>query len=218
METNFWKERWENGEIGFHQNEFSPYLEKHWNKLSIDAGTRIFVPMAGKSSDMLWFVQQGYFVTGVELSNLAVDAFFSENKLKYRVEECQRFRTHKGDQIDLHCGDFFQLTEDDISDVSAVYDRASLIALPPSLRKQYSEHLIKILPKQIRIFLVTMEYSQDEMDGPPFSVSKQEVESLYQNEFDISLLETTDILDQNQRFRERGLTTLKENVYSLVRK
>jgi len=218
METDFWKERWEKGEIGFHQNEFSPYLDKHWNKLSIAAGSRVFVPMAGKSSDMNWFVQQGYSVTGVELSNLAVDAFFSENKLQHRVEECHRFLTYKSDHIDLHCGDFFQLTEDDISDISAVYDRASLIALPPSMRKQYTEHLMRILPKQVRIFLVTMEYAQEEMGGPPFSVSQQEVESLYQIEFDITLLETTDILDQNQRFRERGLSALKENVYSLVRK
>jgi len=217
METDFWKERWEKGEIGFHQNEFSPHLDRHWNKLSIADGSRIFVPMAGKSSDMLWFVRQGYSVVGVELSNIAVDTFFLENKLQYKVEECRRFRTHKSDHIDLHCGDFFQLTEDDISEVSAVYDRASLIALPPSMRKQYAEYLIKILPRKVRIFLVTMEYSQEEMGGPPFSVTKQEVESLYQTEFDITLIETIDILDQNQRFRERGLTALRENVYSLVR-
>jgi len=218
MELNFWKERWENGEIGFHQSEFSPYLDKFWDSLSVNAGGTVFVPMAGKSSDMIWFVQQGYSVVGVEISNLAVDAFFSENELQHRIEECSRFRTYISENIEMHCGDFFQLTEKDLSSVTAVYDRASLIALPPSMRDAYATHLKKILTPQSKILLVTMEYSQSEMSGPPFSVTQSEIEKYYQDEFEITLLNSTDILAENAQFKKRGLTHLNENVYSLVRR
>jgi thiopurine S-methyltransferase len=61
-----------------------------------------------------------------------------------------------------------------------------------------------------------MEYPQGEMSGPPFSVSEDEVRRLYAARYAVTLLHTKDILAENPRFRERGLSVLREKVYRLA--
>src|SRR5665647_3863458 len=79
MEKDFWLERWEQEQTGFHQNEINPYLRQHWQHLA--GNGPVFVPLCGKSLDMLWLRKQGLDVVGVELSPIAVEAFFEENAL-----------------------------------------------------------------------------------------------------------------------------------------
>ena len=146
MEKNFWLERWEREEIGFHQNEINPYLRQYWQELHLARGSEVFVPLCGKSRDMLWLREQGHSVLGVELSAIAAQAFFKENDCAPQHVTGGKFERYETDGMRILCGDFFDLGKDDLAQVGAVYDRASLVALPPEMRERYARHLVSILP------------------------------------------------------------------------
>ena len=216
MKKDFWLERWEREEIGFHQNEVNPHLCEFWPELNLARGNMVFVPLCGKSRDMLWLREQGHQVVGVELSAIAVQAFFEENGHTPQHISRGKFDRCEADGIRILCGDFFDLTGDDLANVTAVYDRASLIALPPEMRVSYVRHLAGILPRATQILLITVEYPQTEMQGPPFSVSSGEVETLYREYAEVRLLAELDVLAQNPRFQQRGLSRLQENIFLLT--
>jgi thiopurine S-methyltransferase len=216
MKKDFWLERWEREEIGFHQNETNPYLRQYWPELRLASGSEVFVPLCGKSRDMLWLREQGHPVLGVELSAIAVQAFFKENGYIPHHEISEKFDCCEAEGIRILCGDFFDLGKDDLAKVSAVYDRASLVALPPEMRERYARHLVNILPPATQILLIAFDYPQPEMPGPPFAVSAGEVEALYRGHAGIRLLAQLDVLAQNPRFQERGLSRLQENIFLLT--
>ena len=215
MKKDFWLERWEKEEIGFHQDEFNPYMRQYWQELHLARDRLVFVPLCGKSRDMLWLREQGHQVLGVELSAIAVQAFFKENGYTPQQASRGKFGRCEADGIRILCGDFFDLTRDDLAKVTAVYDRASLIALPPEMRERYARHLASILPSATQILLITVEYPQPEMQGPPFSVSPGEVEALYRGHAEVRQLANLDVLAQNPRFQERGVSRLRENIFLL---
>lgn len=216
MNNDFWLERWEREEIGFHQNEVNPYLREFWPELYLVRDSMVFVPLCGKSQDMRWLSEQGHRVLGVELSAIAVHAFFEENGYTPRHIIDGKFDRYEANGFCLLRGDFFDLSKDEMAKVGAVYDRASLIALPPDMRVSYVQHLASVLPSTTQILLITVEYPQQEMDGPPFSVSSGEVEELYRKYADVRLLAHQDVLAQNPRFQQRGLSQLKENIFLLT--
>ena len=218
MEHDFWHERWKEGQIGFHQDRVNSYLTRHFARTGAQSGGTVLVTLCGKSLDMLWLHEQGFDVVGVEISPLAVEAFFSENNLQPTITTSGKFQRYHAENITLLCGDFFDLTTTDIGDIAAVYDRASLIALPPEMRPRYAEHLTSLLPRGTNVLLVTMDYPQEQMQGPPFSVRESEVHDLYENNFEITRLESMDILGNNLRFKELGLSQLIERTYLLTRK
>lgn len=216
MKKDFWLERWERKETGFHQDEINPYLRQYWQELGLAKNSEVFVPLCGKSRDMLWLREQGHAVLGVELSSIAVQAFFEENGLHPHRTAGERLDCCEADDIRILCGDFFDLGKDDLAQTSAVYDRASLVALPPEMRERYTRHLLDILPPATQILLITFDYPQAEMSGPPFAVSTGEVEALYREHTDVRLLAHLDVLAQNPRFQERGLSRLQENIFLLT--
>lgn len=216
MQAEFWLTRWERGEIGFHLDDTNPCLRQFWPQLQVPTGSRILVPLCGKSLDMLWLRNQGYRVVGVELSQIAVETFFDEAGLVPEVSHTGRFQHYRAGDIEVLCGDFFALTIADVPDLVAVYDRASLIALPPELRSRYARHLSTLLPVGGPSLLVTMDYPQSEMPGPPFAVAEAEVHQLYDGAARVQSLAVFDVLAGNERFRQRGLTRMQEYVYQLT--
>jgi len=216
MEHEFWIKRWEFGETGFHQNEINPYLVRYWKNLNPPQGSKVFVPLCGKSQDMVWLHKLGHSVMGVELSRIAVEAFFSEFVQSPRIIRGEAFDQYETDDLTIWCGDFFDFEKTDLDGVKLVYDRASLIALPPEMREKYVHHLVSILSPATQILLVTMDYPQHEMSGPPFAVSPLEVEALYGSYADISLLSQHDVLAQNPRFQRKGLSRMTENIFQLT--
>ena len=154
---------------------------------------------------------------GVEISRVAVESFFRENDLNPQIRQTNAFQLWEAELITLLCGDFFALTRADLAAVAGVYDRASLIALPPAMRQQYASHLLAILPPQVSVLLVTLEYPQEAMQGPPFSVEEAEVRALYENAYAVERLYVHDALSENPRFQDR-LTRLEEKVYRLTPK
>ncbi len=218
MKKDFWLERWDRDEIGFHQNEINPYLLQYWEKLGARAGDAVFVPLSGKSLDMLWLRDQGHPVLGVELSPVAVSAFFEENKLAAEIIKHEQFDQYTANEIHILCGDFFDLSAAEMAQVNAVYDRASLVALPPEMRERYARQLMDMLPAGTAILLIAFDYPQEQMPGPPFAVSVSEVETLYSQYAEIQLLAQKDALAENPRFQQRGIERLQENIFLLKRR
>ncbi len=215
MDVEFWKQRWEDNETGFHLDEVNPFLPRFWSHLKLPENSRVFVPLCGKSLDLRWLREQGHEVCGVELSPLALQQFFSEQGLQPEIHRLGAFEIWETDGIRLFCGDFFELTPELLGLPSVVYDRASMIALPPTMRPDYAHHLQYLAPASAPRLLVALDYEQAQMAGPPFAVSEAEVQALYGDIFQIEKIFSEDILAENERFRQKGLTRLEESVYLL---
>jgi thiopurine S-methyltransferase len=218
MEPEFWHERWNRDEIGFHQAQPAAALTRHWQDLNLKPGARVFVPLCGKSLDLVWLRQRGHTVVGVELSDLAVQAFCMENGIAARRRTLADFDLYEAPRLELYRGDFFALKPGHLGEINAVYDRAALISWTPKLRDRYAEQLVKLTSVGVETLLVTLEYPQSQKKGPPFSVEATEVERLYARTHTIHELSREDILDSEPRMRARGVTELDEVCYQLSRR
>ena len=216
MEPAFWHERWAAQQIGFHQSEVNAYLRRHWSSLGLASGSQVLVPLCGKSVDMVWLAEQGHRVLGVELSREAVAAFFEASQLTPTVEKRGVFEVWHVEQLQVWCGDAFALTAGDLADCAAFYDRAALIALPPAMRQRYLAHLQQRLPEAVRGLLITLEYDQALIGGPPFCVPEHEVREGLAG-WQVNLLEQCEIAQESPRFVAAGVNTLRERVYRLAR-
>lgn len=218
MDKAFWTERWKRREIGFHQPHIHEQLKRFWPILGLPVASTVFVPLSGKSCDMVWLATQGHRVIGVELSDVAVREFFQDGGQTPEIKSEGLFDIFSAGPFNLYRGDFFETSADMLKDIVAVYDRAALIALPGDLRAHYAKKLASVIPHEAVIFLVALDYPEHEISGPPFSVTRDEVERLYGDTFQINVLETRDGLAASGNLRRRGVTRLQEAVYLLRRR
>lgn len=217
-EHDAWHKRWRDGRIGFHKDSVNQYLITYWPRLSVPAAATVFVPLCGKALDLHWLAEQHAQVIGVELSSTAVADFFLEAGLAATTGSQQGMDFWEHDNIRIYCGDFFLLQSEHLNGATAFFDRASLIALPKLLRSRYQQHLATLMPVGSLGLTVTIEYPQSQMNGPPFSVSEEELTQIAGTSFDISKLAAFDVLSEEGKFRERGVSSLTECVHQLVRK
>jgi thiopurine S-methyltransferase len=217
MRPEFWSDRWRTGQIGFHQAQPDKNLTRHWQDLGLAQGGRVFVPLCGKSVDLLWLRDRGHPVIGVELSAIALEAFCMENGVPARRRTTQDFDVYQAPNLELLCGDYFAFTPTQLGNVAAVFDRAALISWTPELRAPYVEHLAKLTPPGTETLLVTLEYPQTQTAGPPFSVPADEVAELYASRYAIRELSRQDVISSEPRMRSRGITELFEVCYRLTR-
>jgi thiopurine S-methyltransferase len=215
MEPCFWLERWQQGQIGFHRPTVNPNLVDHVAALPSSRGARVLVPLCGKTIDMVWLAQRGLCVVGVELSPLAVEAFFAEQQWVPTVTREAGFVRHSAHDVEIWLGDFFMLDTELIGALDGFYDRAAMVALPPDLRAAYAKHLATLMSPDARGLVISFEYPEGQMEGPPFSVSEGEVHALYEPAFRVTHLGTHDALDETPHLRERGVTVLHEHMYSI---
>jgi thiopurine S-methyltransferase len=166
---------------------------------------------------MVWLRAQGHKVLGIELSEVAVASFFAEQELQPLRETIGPLQRWHADGYELYVGDFFDLGAAQLAGVCALYDRAALIALPPALRARYAQHLAVTLPLGCKMLLLTMDYPQEQMAGPPFAVAEPEVRALFSGDFSVRLLATRDALLEEPRFQQRGLESRHEQAYLLER-
>jgi len=217
MQPEFWHKRWAANQIGFHLPQVNPYLQRYWLSLDLKPSDQVLVPLCGKSLDLAWLAGQGCKVMGVELSQKAIEDFFSEHHQTATITQRGPFTVFSVESIELWCGDFFALTPEDVADCVALYDRAALIALPPEMRQRYTKHLARILPQVCQGLLITLDYEQTQIDGPPFSVADAEVQQMLATDWQIETLETCDVLSVSARFVNAGATRLDERAYRLRR-
>jgi len=188
MHPEFWHQRWASNQIGFHEPAANPLLVKHFDKLKLPHGSRIFLPLCGKTLDIAWLLAQGYQVVGAELSKLAIEQLFEELNVKpviTTVGKLEHFHAHK---VDIFVGDIFNITPSMVGKIDANYDRAALVALPSDMRKRYTRHLIDLTHAAPQL-LICFEFDQSLAEGPPFSIIKNEVKEHYSNIYQINMLE-----------------------------
>ena len=214
MDPAFWHQKWHNGELGFHLPQVHPLLQRYLGELSLKAGQTLFLPLCGKTLDIGYLLEQGYSVIGAELSGKAVTDLFASLNRQPEISPWQGGNRYRQGDLTVFQGDIFLLTPDDLPAVDAIYDRAALIALPDTLRARYARHL-QTLTHRARQLLITLEYDQQQMAGPPFSVDQGEVETRYGDHYRVTSLSRKMILDHEPVFREKGLSALYENAFLL---
>lgn len=221
MDTSFWHDRWQHQQIGFHQTDVNVYLKQHWKSLNIPNASVVMVPLCGKTLDMMWLLSQGYSVVGIELSKIAVRDFFKEQNLIPSITQEGEHALWQGDKVSIWQGDFFNLpplAQQMMTQVDAVYDRAALVALPAPMRQKYISTMKTLMPHCPSQLLLTFEYPQHEMNGPPFSVTEEEVRSItqgYGDVYQVHLLAHADGYSVIPRFREKGVSQISEKCFLL---
>lgn len=218
MNTEFWLHLWQQGKTGFHRTTPMPLLMKHWPTLALPPGTRVLVPLCGKTPDMIWLRAQGCAVLGVELSPLAIRQFFDEQELACETQHHQGGTRYVADGIEIIQGDVFDLDDATLARCQAVYDRAAIVALPAPLRERYAREIYGRLPAACKGLMLTLEYPQSDMDGPPFSIIPSVVHTLLDDAWDVQELEQRDILASEPDFARRGLTSFHTRAYRLERR
>lgn len=192
MDKNFWHQRWESSRIGFHQDQPNPFLISHLPELSVPENGRVFVPLCGKTLDIGWLMSKGHRVAGAELSELAIQQLFEDLGVKPSISDLGALKRYAADGIDIFVGDVFDLTPALLGPVDAVFDRAALVALPEAMRSSYAPHMTHITGAAPQL-LITFEYDQSQLDGPPFAVMSDEVQRRYGDRYELSTLTTNDL-------------------------
>jgi thiopurine S-methyltransferase len=192
MDAGFWHSRWENAQIGFHEGTVNRMLAAHVGRLPVPADARVFLPLCGKTRDIAWLLSRGFRVAGAELSEIAVRDLFDEMGVTPEVTNMGKMKRYAAGDVDIFVGDIFDLGPDELGPVDAVFDRAALVALPEDMRARYTRHLAEIT-RQAPQILVTFDYDQGLMDGPPFAVPDGEVERLYAARFDAVIIDDQDV-------------------------
>ncbi|PID45696.1 MAG: thiopurine S-methyltransferase [Proteobacteria bacterium] len=210
MEADFWHKKWENSQLGFHESDTNPLLLRHFQRLNLDAGARIYLPLCGKTRDIAWLLEKGYQVVGVELSEVAVKQLFEELGAVPEVSSLGQLMHYHAESIDIYVGDIFDITADVLGSVDAIYDRAALVALPPEMRVEYTQHL-RETTAHAKQLLICLQYDQLQMSGPPFSVRADEVRQHYAADYDVTQLE---VVDRGEKLK--GRVEVTEVVWLLV--
>lgn len=211
MDPSFWHQRWDKNEIAFHESKPNPLLVKHFNELSVAKGSRIFVPLCGKTLDISWLLSRGYRVAGAELSQSAIEQLFMELGLQPEISAVGEVEQWSANNLDIFVGDIFALSKKLLGPVDVVYDRAALVAFPEDMRNRYTAHLTEITGKAPQL-LICYDYDQRVMEGPPFSVSSEEIQRHYAAKYDVRLVASTDVSGGL-----KGKVAAKENVWLLKR-
>jgi len=210
-----WLQFWESNEINWHSDVVTQELEEYLGLLKLEPGDKVFFPLCGKSLDMTYILNQGFSVVGVELSEIGIKQFFHENSLDFTISSVGKFNLYSAKNIEIYCGDFFSLTCKHLCGVKVVFDRKSLIALDRNLRQKYVKHLNDIISLGVRILLITLHYPQHQMSGPPFSVDKSEVESLFSMAFKYRELKSFEDIENESKLERAGVDYIKNAAYCL---
>jgi len=192
MDAGFWHDKWGKNDIAFHGIEVNPLLVKYFNGLSLAKGGRVFVPLCGKTLDIPWLLSNGYRVVGAELSNIAIEQLFAELGVEPTISGVGGIDHYSAKDIDIFVGDIFDVTSKMLGRVDAIYDRAALVALPENMRTRYTAHLMEMTDKAPQL-LICYEYDQRVLEGPPFSISSEEVHHYYRETYDLVLIATTSV-------------------------
>ena len=180
MESKFWIDVWKEKKIGFHKEQTNELLINFLPKLEIRPSSFIFVPLCGKSQDLIYLADLGHKVIGhkvigIELSEIGVKEFFSENNISFEIKEIGKLLKYTSDKIDIYLGNIFDLTSDILGPIDVVYDRASMIALPIDIREKYNKKIDDLTDAKTKLLLITLEYDQQKVAGPPFSVPRESI-------------------------------------------
>ncbi len=192
MDSQFWHDKWNANQIAFHQAQANPLLVKFIDLLSLNNGDTVFVPLCGKTLDIAWLLSKGYKVVGVELVELAVQQLFEALGEQPKITKVSKLKQYQLDSLMIFVGDIFDLTTPLLGQIDAVYDRAAFVALPPEMRVSYSSHVNQI-SQQAPQLLISYQYDQALMAGPPFASTPQDIADNYGSLYQLDSLLTQDV-------------------------
>ncbi|GLX77062.1 thiopurine S-methyltransferase [Thalassotalea insulae] len=216
MKASFWHACWERNSLGFHQTAFHPFLAQYLLPRITAEHQSVFVPLCGKSDDMVWLAEY-MEVVGSELSDIACRDFFAEKQLPVTLTEHGGFKCYQHQNVSLWQGDFFQLEAKSFRPFDWIYDRAALIALPQEMQQVYVEHLTSFMGPETTLFLISVEFPQQEMSGPPFAVGADEINSLFAD-FEVECLTRHPLPDKVFAQRVFDVSYLTETLYIIRQK
>lgn len=215
MEHAFWHDKWSRKEIGFHLSEAHPWLVRYVEDFPLSSDDVVFVPLCGKTLDIGFFLSQNVKVIANELSETAVAELFDDLDLTPAIESWgEGGKVYRSDNLIVYVGDFFQLSESELVDVTVVYDRAAIVALPLEMRGSYGKKISEVCG-QAKQIVMTLEYDQSVMSGPPFSVTRDEINSHYSHAYNIKEVIRKNIIEQEPRFKQKGLSAFYQALYEL---
>lgn len=196
-----------------------PGLEKHWTDLQPENISTVLVPLCGKSVDLLWLSKHADAVTGVEVSEKAILEFMEEHNRDWTKEKSGKFVIYKTGNIKFWCGDFMALPARKLPRFDLIYDKAALVALPPQMRKPYAGKILELSNETTTYLLHHFIYNQNEMNGPPFSVSKKEISEYFGAFYDIRVLNSIENAPESfPKFVKRGLNSPLNERFLLLEK
>ncbi|EGR2770866.1 TPA: thiopurine S-methyltransferase [Vibrio parahaemolyticus] len=209
-DQEFWHSKWASNQIGFHLEDVNPLLPACWHHANPKREDKVLVPLCGKSEDLVWLATKHDSVEGVELSQIAVRSFFAEHFYTPTVTPISGMHElYQFDELSIYTGDFFTAP---VSQADIVYDRAALVALPQDMREEYVARLKLLLNPGGRILLVTLNYPQEEMAGPPFSVPLEEIQQLFAG-YKVTCLNVVQADEHHPKIAKKGLSRFSEEVY-----
>lgn len=182
MEKEFWHKRWHDNQIGFHLPQPHALLSQYIQTLDLPKSSTVLVPLCGKTVDIGFLLQHGYSVIGIELSEVAVKALFNALKFTPTITQQGALKCYQSEQLTVYVGDIFDLNADLLESVDWIYDRAALVALPLPMREQYAKHIMGLSNCAPQL-LVTIEYDQQLLKGPPFAINQEMVSQHYQQAY-----------------------------------
>ena len=188
MEAEFWHKLWDTNEIGFHNEKVNELFLKNFPHLELKKNSRIFIPLCGKTVDIKWLLDNDYNVVGVELNETAIKELFNYLKLEAAIETIGSLTLYSAANINIYVGDIFKLDKSTLGKVDLIYDRGAIVALPSKMRKKYTSLLVDIT-KYAQQLIISYEYDQNLMKGPPFSVNESLLKDYYSNYYDFRLME-----------------------------
>ncbi len=215
MDAKFWLDRWRRNDIGFHRDSVNPQLERWWPDLGVESTAPVLVPLCGKTRDMAWLAQRQHGVIGVELSALAIDAFYSESSLSPTIDHIAEFTRYQAARHTILQGNLFDLTVPVVGEVGAVFDRGALVALEPGTRAAYVDHLLRVIAEDARLLVLVVEYDQQLVAGPPHCVLPEEMALLYGDRCEIELLESVPTADVPPHFSAQGVRSIVNAAYRI---
>tara|TARA_B100000378_G_scaffold52239_1_gene38766 strand:- start:31 stop:699 length:669 start_codon:yes stop_codon:yes gene_type:complete len=215
MEHDFWQTRWKNDQLGFHLSFVHPILKRNLSRFGLADDARVFLPLCGKTLDIGWLLEAGYRVVGAELSEIAVGQLFEALKLVPDISSWEGGQYWQSGRLAIFQGDIFRLKADDLGPVDLVYDRAALVALPPSMRGTYAAQILALTHAAPQL-LITFEYDPAEKAGPPFPVLPEEVAGHYADSHAIAELSRKDVLESSLNFKEAGVSRFIEVAWQLM--
>jgi thiopurine S-methyltransferase len=219
MEISYWQSRWQKDKTGWHMDMVYPQLIELWPQNFAKEDTTVLIPLCGKSLDIQWFIQQGYHVIGVDVSYKALKTVRDRSAETFTAEQSHGFSVYRSNSLELWEGNFMDLPISKIPRPHIIYDKASIIALPPKMRSIYAQKVLSFCTPSTEIFLQTFEYRQEEMHGPPFSVDDTEIQQYFGDRFNLSLMHEQPKLEELNGFKRRGLKSyLTEKVFHLTPK
>jgi len=216
MKASFWHSCWERNSLGFHQTTIHPFLEQYFQLMMLPQDKNVFVPLCGKSDDMAWLAER-LDVVGAELSDIACADFFKEKSLEVSPQYQGSFKCYTHKNLALWQGDFFKLSPQQFPSFDWIYDRAAIIALPVDMQVAYAAHLTRFISKKTKLFLISLEFPPDELEGPPFPLFENNIEHLFDG-LVVECIAEHELEDKVFAQRTFNVSYLREKLYIISRK